>query len=189
MQPRTAPRAAPLAKLALLLLRPLTAAAYPRRWRPLLSPQGVYHPMVRSGDGWLPNLRSRMLSEDVPCGLLPIKGAAEILGVPTPWMDRVISWAQDQLGKQYLVDGRLQGRDVGSTDAPQAYGVTTPAGLIISWGCPAATAATRPSPFGGRGARSEGASEMRREASSCAAELQEAWPHNSASLLAPLCSF
>lgn len=122
---------------------------------------GVYHPMVRSGggDGWVPDFASRVLSEDVPCGLVPIRGAAQVLGVPTPWTDRVISWAQARLGRQYLVGGRLAGADVPSSDAPQAYGVATPDQLIISLGV---------------GGPAEGT--LRHEASSCAAELQVARP-------------
>jgi len=45
-------------------------------------------------------------------------------------MDKVIMWAQDYMGKEYLVDGRLTGRDVASTRAPQCYGINTLATLI-----------------------------------------------------------
>jgi hypothetical protein len=42
----------------------------------------------------------RYLSEDLPFGLVPMKGVAELLGVPaTPWFDRVITWGQQLIGK------------------------------------------------------------------------------------------
>jgi hypothetical protein len=96
---------------------------------------GIYHPMKPApggAPGWVPDWNSRLLSEDVPCGLVAIKGVAEILGVATPWIDRVVTWAQAKLGKEYIVGGRLCGRDVATSDAPQRFGVTTAAGLIIT---------------------------------------------------------
>jgi hypothetical protein len=97
---------------------------------------GIYHPMKPAAPGgaagWVPDFHSRLLSEDVPCGLVAIKGVAEILGVPTPWIDRVVVWAQEKLGKEYIVDGRLAGADVAASDAPQRFGITEAAGLVIS---------------------------------------------------------
>ena len=53
------------------------------------------------------------------------RGIAELAGVPTPNMDSVIVWCQDKMGKQYLVDsGRLTGKDLGTTRAPQTFGFT-----------------------------------------------------------------
>jgi hypothetical protein len=106
---------------------------------------GIYHPMKPApggAPGWVPDWNSRLLSEDVPCGLVAIKGVAEILGVATPWIDRVVTWAQAKLGKEYIVGGRLCGRDVATSDAPQRFGVTTAAGLIIT--APKAKAAAAP---------------------------------------------
>jgi hypothetical protein len=40
-------------------------------------------------------------------------------------MDRVITWAQARLGEEYLVDGRLKGRSVAASRAPQRYGFGT----------------------------------------------------------------
>jgi hypothetical protein len=37
-------------------------------------------------------------------------------------MDEVITWAQERLGREYLVDGKLAGRDVKYSRAPQRYG-------------------------------------------------------------------
>ena len=49
--------------------------------------------------------------------------AAELVQVPTRVIDRVIHWAQEQLGKEYLQAGRVQGRDLKETRAPQRFGL------------------------------------------------------------------
>ena len=88
--------------------------------------RGLTHPTVETVvDGekkFLPNFKYRYFSEDLPCGLLVTKGIAELVGVPTPGIDTVLNWAQDMMGKEYLVDGKLCGKDVASTRAPQSYG-------------------------------------------------------------------
>lgn len=48
----------------------------------------------------------RYLSEDLPFGLVPMKGVADLLGVPeTPWFDRVITWGQELIGKVSRLSG------------------------------------------------------------------------------------
>uniref|UniRef100_A0A383WCK4 Rhodanese domain-containing protein n=1 Tax=Tetradesmus obliquus TaxID=3088 RepID=A0A383WCK4_TETOB len=81
--------------------------------------------------GYVPDFSCRLLSEDVPFGLVATRGIAEVLGVATPCIDKVISWAQDKLGKEYLVGGKLSGKDVASSGAPQRFGVTRPEQLVI----------------------------------------------------------
>lgn len=66
---------------------------------------------------------ARYLSEDVPFGLVVVRGIAELVGVATPTIDRVITWAQERLQKEYLVDGRLAGAHLSETRAPQTYGI------------------------------------------------------------------
>lgn len=86
---------------------------------------GLRAPM-RNQDGRLyPDFQSRYLSEDVPFALVAARGIAELAGVPTPAMDRVITWAQDKLGKEYLVSGRLRGLDLSASRAPQRFGIDT----------------------------------------------------------------
>ena len=43
-------------------------------------------------------------------------------GVATPHMDDVILWCQEMMGKEFLVDGKVAGKDLGITRAPQHYG-------------------------------------------------------------------
>jgi len=88
--------------------------------------RGLTHPMKVDGDGtMMPDLKYRYVSEDVPTGLCFTKGLAELLEVPTPTMDKVLTWAQECLGMSLLVDGKMTGPDLAKTRAPQAVGITT----------------------------------------------------------------
>ncbi|KAL7565737.1 hypothetical protein ACA910_005430 [Epithemia clementina (nom. ined.)] len=73
---------------------------------------------------YLPNFQSRYFIEDVPCGLVVTRGIAELAGVPTPFMDKVLIWCQECMGKEYLIPetGKLQGKDIMETRCPQRYG-------------------------------------------------------------------
>ena len=51
-------------------------------------------------------------------------------------MDKVIEWAQDKLGKKYLVEGKLTGSDVSSSRAPQRYGYEELDAMIEAMFCP-----------------------------------------------------
>lgn len=79
------------------------------------------------------------LTEDLPHGLAVLRGIAEICGVETPTMDKVsarrqqlqsnlchqvLTWAQDKIGESYLVDGKIQGKDVAKSGCPQRFGIT-----------------------------------------------------------------
>jgi hypothetical protein len=86
---------------------------------------GLIAPVKENGSGFIPDFRSRYLTEDVPYGLVVTKGIAELAGVNTPVIDRVILWAQERLGCEYLVGDRLSGRDIFSARAPQRYGITS----------------------------------------------------------------
>ena len=80
-------------------------------------------PMVESGGGFKPDFDSRYFTEDIPFGLLIIKGVAVIAGVETPAIDTVLTWAQRMMGKEYLVAGALTGKDVAETPIPQNWGL------------------------------------------------------------------
>lgn len=88
--------------------------------------QGLKHPMKETDDhSFVPDFAHRYLTEDVPYGLVVIRGIAEIVQVDTPTIDKLLLWAQEKLGKEYLVGSKLQGKDVTSTRAPQRYGLIT----------------------------------------------------------------
>lgn len=67
----------------------------------------------------------RYLTADVPYGLLVVKGIAELLDVATPTIDAAIEWAQGRLGKEWLVDGKVAGKDLNESRAPQKFGLKT----------------------------------------------------------------
>ena len=45
-------------------------------------------------------------------------------GVATPTIDRTIAWAQEKIGKEFVTNGKLEGKDVGETGAPQRYSLS-----------------------------------------------------------------
>eukprot|EP00922_Rhytidocystis_sp_ex-Travisia-forbesii_P056844 GHVS01084099.1.p1 GENE.GHVS01084099.1~~GHVS01084099.1.p1 ORF type:complete len:445 (-),score=53.95 GHVS01084099.1:204-1538(-) len=92
--------------------------------------KGYRCPLKQVETGWEPDVLDRYYTEDIPLGLCLIKGVAEILEVKTPLVDTIIMWAQALMGKEYLVDGKLQGKDVPETAAPQRFGITTSEKLL-----------------------------------------------------------
>lgn len=92
---------------------------------------GLVHPCKQDADGkFSPDFGHRYITEDIPFGLVALRGIAEIVGVATPTMDLLIKWAEKVSGKEYLVDGKVKGKDVGQTRAPQRYGINTTDGLL-----------------------------------------------------------
>jgi hypothetical protein len=84
---------------------------------------GLKAPMKPVEGGLGPDFDSRYLVEDVPYGLVATRGIAELAGVKTPVIDEVITWTQERLGLEFLKDGRLAGKDLINTRAPQRYGI------------------------------------------------------------------
>lgn len=87
---------------------------------PVKSVQGLYQIDVRS----------RYLTEDIPYGLLVSKALAELAGVSTPTIDDVIHAASERLGVQYLINGKLQGKDLGQTRIPQNFGLESLGAIV-----------------------------------------------------------
>lgn len=86
---------------------------------------GITHPMIRlADDRYVPDFNHRFLAEDVPFGLVVVRGVAELAGVPTPRLDSVLCWCQSKMRKEYLVGSRLAGKDIAATRSPQRYGFT-----------------------------------------------------------------
>lgn len=86
---------------------------------------GLKHPCKEENGKFMPDLKYRYLSEDVPTGLCFSKGVAEILEVPTPQIDKVMMWAQERIGLEIMVDGKMCGKDIDKTRAPQGCGIKT----------------------------------------------------------------
>jgi len=76
-------------------------------------------------EGYVPDFTNRYFTEDINLGLCGYKGLADIAGVETPTIDRIVVWAQGHMGKEFVVDSKLTGQDVGITNAPQRFGIET----------------------------------------------------------------
>ena len=87
-------------------------------------------PIKKVDSGYQVNVKVRYLTEDLPFGLLVTKGIASAVGVETPTIDEVITKTSAWIGKEYLINGRLIGRDVITTRAPQRYGIDSLEGLV-----------------------------------------------------------
>jgi NAD/NADP octopine/nopaline dehydrogenase, alpha-helical domain len=88
-------------------------------------------PMRELGEGrFVPNFQYRYLSEDVPFGLVVTRAVAQLANVETPAIDDVIQWAQQSMGKAYLVDGKVEGSDAQHLPLPQNHNVHTLMDLI-----------------------------------------------------------
>merc|ERR1712187_323566 len=87
--------------------------------------EGLMHPCPGPEGNYMPDLKYHYLPEDVPTGLCFAKGLAEILDIPTPQIDKVLIWAQSCIGLEIMVDGKMTGKDLDKTRAPQGVGITT----------------------------------------------------------------
>eukprot|EP00928_Gymnodinium_smaydae_P056808 TRINITY_DN4011_c2_g1_i1.p1 TRINITY_DN4011_c2_g1~~TRINITY_DN4011_c2_g1_i1.p1 ORF type:complete len:455 (-),score=106.00 TRINITY_DN4011_c2_g1_i1:88-1452(-) len=75
-------------------------------------------PMIKTELGAMPNPHHRVVTDDIGWGLCALVSIAERLedaGIKTPttMMRMLIEWHQNLMGKEYLYNGRLRGRDCG----------------------------------------------------------------------------
>ena len=97
---------------------------------------GLTHPMKKTACGqWEPDFEYRYLTEDIPFGLCVIKGLAELTGVETPAVDKVLRWAQRMMRKEYICPKTLQGcgEDMAETRAPGAFGLRSLPEILSSF--------------------------------------------------------
>lgn len=78
---------------------------------------GIYAPLTKVENGYIPDYTSRYFTEDIPYGLILIKSYAVKYNVSTPKIDSIILWAQENMGKKYLIDGELNGENIDETIA------------------------------------------------------------------------
>ncbi len=76
-----------------------TPQALTRKIRSIAGFKGIYSPMVKCGDGFVPDLSSRFFTADFPYGLSILIQIASMVGVATPNMDRVYDWYKEFSGK------------------------------------------------------------------------------------------
>lgn len=91
---------------------------------------GIDSPMIKMENGYIPDKNSRYFIEDIKFGLCILKAFAEILEVKTPEIDKIVEWGQKFLDREYIVDGRLIGKDISELVIPQTMGITTKEDLI-----------------------------------------------------------
>ena len=98
---------------------------------------GLVHPMIQTDGGkYIPNWNYRYLKEDIPFGLIVVRGLSLILNNKyqqelkgkLDLMDKIIIWGQKCLKKEYFVyNDKLEiikmGKDINETRAPQRYGI------------------------------------------------------------------
>ena len=92
--------------------------------------KGFFSPMKKEGDGWVPDFQSRYFTEDFPEGFCMYKGIADLAGVETPTIDLILTHFQNLMGKEYIKNGKLAGKDVGETKSPQRFGIKSLSDLL-----------------------------------------------------------
>jgi hypothetical protein len=80
--------------------------------------------------GYKPDFSTRYMWDDVPYGLVVLRSVADLLDVEVPYIDEVLYWGQRVMGKEYLVDGKLCGKDIHETGAVSNFGILSPEELF-----------------------------------------------------------
>lgn len=100
-----------------------TEEEFANKLKSIKSFKGIKAPMIKSNGKYIPDYKSRYFTEDFPYGLLIIKGFATICNIDTPMIDNIIKWVQAKLNKQYIINNKLEGKDIHETGVPQNYGI------------------------------------------------------------------
>ncbi|XP_076096978.1 octopine dehydrogenase-like isoform X1 [Mytilus galloprovincialis] len=90
----------------------------------------VTHEMKKEKGGLVPDFHCASLAEDIPMGTIVIRALADIVEVKTTNINMLIEWCQQKMGKEYIINGELKGKDMKSTRCPQQYGFTTLESII-----------------------------------------------------------
>ncbi|CAG8685433.1 16220_t:CDS:2, partial [Funneliformis caledonium] len=80
--------------------------------------------------GYKPDFSTRYMWDDIPYGLVVLRSVASLLDVEVPCIDEVLYWGQSVMGKEYLVDGELIGKDIHETGAVSNFGILSPEELF-----------------------------------------------------------
>ena len=71
--------------------------------------------------GVVPDVTHKFFTTDLPYGLVMFKDLALTHGVPTPVIDKLILWNQRMVSKEFMVDGKLTGKDIAEAVIPSSY--------------------------------------------------------------------
>lgn len=83
-----------------------------RKIRSIEAFKNIEAPMKLVENGFIPDFDSRYFQEDFPYGLVIIKSLTEICNISTPNIDKVLKWGQFVMKKEYMVNGKLTGKDL-----------------------------------------------------------------------------
>ena len=70
----------------------------------------------------VPLIKHKFFETDLPFGLCTFKDMALSLKVNTPSLDAILEWNQRMIGKEYMVDGKLTGKDCHDAIIPSQFG-------------------------------------------------------------------
>jgi opine dehydrogenase len=123
-------RAVPLDMASVLPLFPLYGVSerkgLTKRIRAIGALSGRPMPLRRENGGFVPDLQTYYFTEDLPYGVVVLRGVAEAAGVETPLIDAVIRWSERILGHRYFGDdGRVTGSDAAGLPLPSRFGIAT----------------------------------------------------------------
>ena len=90
----------------------------------------MYAPMKEVDGQYVADHSSRMFTEDFPWGLAVIRSYFEYFNIPSPMMDKVLSWYANYFNLEWFVDGKFCGKDLAHTGVIQKYGIKTNEELI-----------------------------------------------------------
>lgn len=86
--------------------------------------KGISTSMLKHNDRFIPNFNNRYFTEDIPYGLLIIKGLALLTKVDTPIIDKILFWSQRHLELELLIDKNTLGKDSKKYPLPQSFEIT-----------------------------------------------------------------
>lgn len=97
------------------------AESLTRKIRSIAAFKGIKMAMIATGKGFIVDYANRYFTEDIPYGLLIIKSLGIATDTPTPMIDEVLHWMQQRIGKEYLKDNKLDGKDITDSGIIQNY--------------------------------------------------------------------
>ena len=83
------------------------AESLTRKITSIESLKGLKVPMIECKGGYAPDWDNRYFTEDIPYGLLLIKYVCQLIDIKTPNIDKIITWYQTQVGKNYLNGNKI----------------------------------------------------------------------------------
>merc|ERR1711957_212535 len=101
-------------------------------------------PVIRTDAGVMPHPNHRVVLDDIGWGLCVLVSIAErleeVVGVKTPMTmtKAMIEWHQDMMKKEFLINGKLRGRDCDGlvllrSNEPLEYAAFAPGQNATSW--------------------------------------------------------